>query len=289
MKMRNRIIHMLFAMLLLPLPATTKAQQAPTDSINPYRVIVRSSLHGISLLNNLDTYLSGYNHTGSGYTFTQETFRKAHFGKYDWKYQTLFTATLGYTKLHSNNEYSLMASRFWSGYHPFKINDRLELLAGTQVQLSGGVLYIPANGNNLVSLKMRLSLATTGMAIYHIPIKKHDYILRYQIDIPLVGIMFAPEFGQSYYEIFGLGDYNKTTSVSHFINTPSWRHTLSADIPIGNEKHGSTLRVAYVADIYQSKINKLRTHLYNHSLSIGFVKTIYKIKRNDPIKAYSPF
>lgn len=284
--MRNRITRLLFIIVSSVLSVTSYAQNvADSININPYRIAVRSSMHGISYLNHLDTYLSGYNHTGTGYTFTHETFRKAHFGSYDFKYQTLLTATLGYTTLYDNNQYSLMANRFWSGYHSFKINDRLELLAGAQIQLSGGALYIPTNGNNLVSLKMRMALAGSAMAIYHIPIKKRDCVLRYQIDIPVAGVMFSPEFGQSYYEIFGLEDYDNTMKFSHIVNSPSWRHTLSFDIPIGN----STIRFAYIADLYQSKVNELRTHLYNHSLNIGFVKTIYKVKRNDFIKAYSPF
>lgn len=276
-----------FILLVIAIVVTVASQAQPlhADSINPYRVVVRSSQHGISLLNNLDTYLSGYNHTGTGYTFTHETLRKAHFGSYDFKYQTLLHATLGYTNLHDNNQYSLMAGRRWSGYHPFRVNDRLELLAGAQVLLSGGALYVPTNGNNLVSLKMHLAVAGTAMAIYHLPLVRNHCTLRYQIDIPLAGLLFSPEFGQSYYEIFGLEDYGGTLRFSHPVNTPSWRHTLSADIPIGN----STIRVSYVADLYQTKVNNLRTHLYNHSFSVGFVRTIYKVKRNDPLNVYNPF
>lgn len=278
-------------MLLLALTTSVGAVAQQTDSthINPYRVVVRCSSHGITTLNNLDTYLSGYNHTGAGYIFNHENFRKAHFGKYQWRYQTQFNIIAGYTKQHTNNQYTLLAKHTWSGFHPFKINDRLQLLAGTQIQLAGGALYIPTNGNNLVSVKLRLALAASGMAIYHIPINNRDHVLRYQLDIPLAGVMFSPEFGQSYYEIFGLGHCDNILRFAHPLNSPSWKHTLSFDIPIGNKRHNTTLRLSYIADLYQSEVNELRTHIYSHAFTFGFVKTLYKVKHGDRIKAYTPY
>lgn len=287
--MKKAIIYISQLLLFLSTCTVLRAQDVVIDSIVPRCVVVRCSSHGIALLNNLDTYLSGYNHKGYGYHYNMENFREARFGSYRWKYQTLFNATAGYTELHTNSQYSLMANRFWSGYHPFDVTDRLQLLAGAQIQLSGGALYIPTNGNNLVSAKLRMALAASGMAIYHIPIKGRDYVARYQLDIPLAGVMFSPEFGQSYYEIFGLGHYEDTWRFAHPFNSPSWRHTLSFDIPIGSDKRNVTLRLSYIADLYQSEVNDLRTHLYTHAFTFGFVKTLYKVKQGDPIKAYSPF
>lgn len=284
--MKNSISHILLVMLLLLTSAVASAQEKSiNDSINPYRVTVRSSLHGITLLNNLDTYLSGYNYKGAGYSYNCEKIRNAHTGCYNWKYQTLLSAHVGYTELNGNSsQLSFMARRHWSGYHPFRIGNNLQLMAGVQLQAEGGALYIPANGNNLVSVKLRTALAATGMALYHFDIAHRRCMARYQVDIPLAGVMFSPEFGQSYYEIFGLGHTHGIVKFAHPFNSPSWRHTLSLDLPMGN----NTLRVAYIADLYQSEVNKLRTHIYSHTFAIGFVKTIYKVKRNDPIKAYSP-
>lgn len=284
--MKNKVLYTLLIILVQSLHTTALNAQhsTPTEQINPYRIVERCTLHGISLLNNLDTYLSGYNYTGAGYYFNHENLRNAHTGNYNWKYLTTFSATLGYTKQQSNSQFTLLASRYWSGYHPFRVSNRLQLWTGAQIQLAGGALYVPANGNNMVSVKMRTALAATGIAIYRLPVRQHTIDLRYRIDIPLAGIMFSPEFGQSYYEIFGLGNTHGVIKFAHPLNSPSWQHTLSADIPIGN----NTLRIAYTANLYQSKVNSLRTHIYNHSFAIGFAKTIYKIKRKDSMKAYSP-
>ena len=278
---------MLFALLVLSF--RLYAQQAISDTIVPERVVVKCPSYGITFMNNLDTYLSGYNHTGCGLYFSNENFRDARTCNYRWKYQTLLTANLGLTTLHDNTQLSGMVNYSWSGYHPFKVNNRLQLLAGAQVQAGGGALYIPTNGNNLVSVKLRAAIAASGMVIYHIPTERGNCILRYQVDIPRAGFMFAPEFGQSYYEIFSLGDYGRTFSFSHPINSPSMRNTFSADIPINFWSRSTTLRLSYVIDILQSDINDIRTHLYNHAFTFGFVKTIYKVKKEDKKILYSPY
>ena len=286
--MRNNKLTNIVLLILLTFPIISKAQLINGDTINNYRIKLSCTTHGVTLLNNLDTYLSGYNYHGAGYNYTHENFRNARFGRHKLKYQTLFSGILGATELYDSKQYTLLIKQMWSAYHPFKINERLQLLAGAQMQLAGGALYIPTNGNNLVSAKLRTSLAASGMAIYKIPLRTKKITTRYQIDVPLIGIAFSPAFGQSYYEIFGLGNYDNIFHLIHPFNAPSWRHTLSADIPLG-KKQNTTLRASYIADIFQSEINELRTHIYSHTFSIGIVKTLYKIKGKDPLKAYSPY
>lgn len=265
------------------------AQTAITDSIRSERIVVKSTQYGISTLNNLDTYLAGYDFKGSGLYLSHENFRDARTGSYRWKYQTIFSGSIGHAELGGNTQIAGLATYQWSGYHPFAIGDRLKLLAGAQIQIEGGALYVPNNGNNPVSIKMRTALAATGMAIYHFPVKGREWIARYQIDIPLAGVMFAPEFGQSYYEIFNEKQTDGTIAFSNPLNSPSWKHMLSLDIPIRYRKHSTTLRFSYVADFYQSDINDIRCHIYRHAFTFGFVKTILKVKEDNKIKAYSPY
>ena len=286
--MIKRTLNILVLLTLSLLPIVSKAQFSCGEAINSCRIKVSSTTHGVAMLNNLDTYLSGYNYRGVGYHYNHENFRDAMFGKHKLKYQTLFSGIVGATELYDSKQYSLMLKQSWSAYQPFKVGERLQLLAGAQMQLAGGALYIPTNGNNLVSAKVNSSLAASGMAIYKIPLRTKAVTARYQIDIPLVGVAFSPAFGQSYYEIFGLGNYSNILHVTHPFNAPSWRHIVSADIPLG-KKERTTLRASYIADIYQTDINELRTHIYSHTFSVGIVKTLYNIKGEDPLKIHSPY
>ena len=283
-----RRFSIFIALLSLLIPAMTKAQYAINDTIRTERIVVKSAQFGISLQNNYDTYLSNYEYTGGGLHFNHESFRDARTGNYKWKYQILFNSRIGLNAQEGNLQLSGIAGCSWSGYHPFNIGTRLKLLAGAQIQLEGGALYNMSNGNNPVSAKLRTALAASGMAIYHFPVLKSEWIVRYQLDIPLIGAMFTPEFGQSYYEI-GLGHLGKIASFTHPINNPSWRHMLSLDIPLHIKHHSTTLRLSYIADLYQSDINYIRCHMYHHAVTFGFARTIFKVKRENSIKAYSPY
>ena len=285
-----RIARIIIAALaLLAMPAMSRAQFVVTDSIVPERIVVKSSQFGVTLLNSLDTYLSNYSHTGLGISYSYETFRDARTGSYRWKYQTLLNATAGYALQEGDMQYTALIGCSWSGYHPFKVAKGLTLLAGAQIQLEGGAIYSPAGGNNPAAAKMRTALAASGMAIYHFPVLRSEWIARYQIDIPLVGAMFAPEFGQSYYEIFGLGNAKNIVAFTHPGNNPSWRHMLSLDIPLGTKRHSTTLRLSYIADLYQSRINDISCHIYRNTFAIGFARTIFKVKRNNRLNDYSPY
>jgi hypothetical protein len=285
-----RVFAAIIAALALPaVPAASRAQHFVADSIIPERIVVKSTTFGATGINSLDTYLSGYEYTGGGVYLQHENFRDARTGNYRWKFQTMLNATLGYTTLGSNGQIVALGSYSWSGYHPFAVSSRLTLLAGAQIQAEGGALYVPSNGNNPVAVKLRTAIAASGMAIYRFPVMKNDWTARMQLDVPLMGVMFAPEFGQSYYEIFGLGHTRGIVAFTHPFNCPMWRQMLSLDIPLSWRHHSSTLRIAYTGDIYQSDINSIRSHIYRHAFSIGFVKTIFKIKQENIIKAYSPY
>lgn len=285
-----RIAHIIMtALALLALPAMSRVQYVVTDTIIPERIVVKSSQFGITLLNNLDTYLSNYNHKGLGVNYSHEAFRDARTGKYCWKYQKQLSITAGYAIQGSNMQYCALIGYNWGGYHPFKIAKGFTLLAGAQIQLEGGALYNPAGGNNPAAAKLRTALAASGMAIYHFPVHRSEWVARYQLDIPLVGAMFAPEFGQSYYEIFGLGHAKNVVAFTHPGNNPSWRHILSLDIPMRAKHHSATLRISYIADLYQSRINDINCHIYRNTFSIGFTRTIFKVKSYNKLNEYSPY
>lgn len=283
----KRLINII-VLLSLFTPAMTKAQHVITDTIKTERIVVKSSLIGVSFQNNLDTYLSNYNYTGGGLHFSHERFRDAHTGNYSWKYQILFNSRIGFNLQETNIQLAGIIGCSWSGYHPFTIGKRWQLLVGPQIQLEGGALYNLSNGNNPVSAKLRTALAASAMAIYKFPVLKSYWTARYQIDIPLIGAMFTPEYGQSYYEM-SLGHLGKIVSLTHPINTPSWRHILTLDIPLRIKQHNATMRLSYTADLFQSNINNIRCHMYHQAVTIGFVKTILKVKQENTIKAYSPY
>ena len=133
-----------------------------------------------------------------------------------------------------------------------------------------GGIWNTRNGNNPGQAKLDLCIDLSGMAYYNLRIGKKNCLLRYQVNIPFVGMAFSPNYGQSYYEIFSLGHYDRNAVFAHIGNMPSMRHLLTADIPLGRH----ILRIGYNGQFNQSTFNELRYHSYSHNFMIGFVKRV---------------
>ena len=92
-----------------------------------------------------------------------------------------------------------------------------------------------------------------------------------------MGAMFSPNYGQSYYEIFSLGNAAGVVKFTSLHNQPSLRQMLTVDFPVRKAR----MRVAYVWDAQQSRVNGLRTHAYSHVFMIGFVKHLYRMRHRN--------
>ena len=91
---------------------------------------------------------------------------------------------------------------------------------------------------------------------------------------PIAMVQREEHDGQSYYEIFSLGNSSGVVKFTSLHNQPSLRQMLTADFPIGRAK----MRFAYIWDAQQSNVNSIKTHTYSHVFMVGFVKEVYLLK-----------
>ncbi|WP_321519708.1 DUF3316 domain-containing protein [uncultured Bacteroides sp.] len=266
--------------ILIGLSGNSSAQ---CDSLQANRYVTRSTTYGVGYTNILDTYLSPQEYTGIEGRVARETIRMTKLFDGHISLQNFFQANLSYTHNHTedNNTFAGLVNWNYGLHYQFRINENLKLLAGGLSDMNGGFVYNLRNSNNPASAKVYVNIAASGMAIYRFKIKNYQMVARYQANVPVAGVMFSPNYGQSYYEIFTLGNSDGVIKFTTLKSQPSVRQIFSLDLPICYSK----LRLSYLWDIQQSKVNQLKTHTYSHIFMVGFVRDLYlmKSKRGNPL------
>ena len=206
----------------------------------------------------LDTYLSPLSYTGISHGTFHRSERPAHFGEGRWGVLFQTAANFSYTNSPTDD------GHFFDGQGTI----------GALVQGTGGFTYSTRNGNNPVQGRLAAELAPTASCEYSFAVGRMPMKARAQLDVPLCGLMFTPRYGQSYYELFSLGHYDRNIVFSHPFNAPTARLLTTLDFRL---RH-TWLTIGYEADIRQSDVAGLKRHSWRHSLVIGFVRRVKRIK-----------
>lgn len=259
----------LLGLICFPATAQQKAE----------RPITRATLYGAGFTNVYDTYLTPQEYKGVEFRIARESMRRLTWWDGNFSRQIFFQGNVGYThnRVDNNNMLSSLLNWRYALHYHFPITANFQLLAGAAGDLNGGFVYNMRNGNNPAQARAYANLAASGMAIWNTHIKQFPITLRYQLSFPLLGIMFSPHYGQSYYEIFSLGHCSGVVKFTSLHNQPSLRQMITADFPVGR----TTLRLGYLWDVQQAKVNHLEMHTYSHIFMVGFVKkfTLLNSKR----------
>lgn len=228
---------------------------------------------GGGFANVLDTYLSPLEYEGGEVRMVFESMRNTRWMKGSLKAQHLLQVNYSYS--HNLSQTAHMHTGLinynYALHYQFYINKQLKILAGPMLDLNGGVIYNQRNSNNPAQAKAYGGIGAASMLVYRFHIGNYPLLLRYQVYLPLLGVMFSPEYGESYYEIFSLKNGGRNVLFTSLHNNPSSRQLLTLDLPIGN----TIVRVGYVCDLQQSKVNGLKNHVYSHDFMLGFVRNIY--------------
>lgn len=264
--------------------------QAQEDSLRANRYVMRSMLFGAGYTNVLDTYLSPLEYKGCEIRILRESMCMTRLMDGNVSSQNILQAYTSYTKNTSGTSYFYTGMLNWSYalHYQFQINERLKILFGPVLDLNAGFVYNPRNSNNPAQAKAYGNIGASGMAIRKFHIGNYPLTARYQVALPLMGIIFSPEYGQSYYEIFFLKHGGKNILFTSLHNNPSLKQMITLDFPIRN----TILRVGYLCEIQQAHVNNLKSHIYSHDFMIGFVKNLYLLKGKNKISmpnAFTPY
>lgn len=269
--MKNRLVNLLY-LLLCTLSVT--GQQAEEK---PLRSIFSSTMFQIGKERIYDSYLSQIRYSGLQVGISNERMQIARYGKGKFTNQQLVGLTFASTDNETGNGNTLagFVDYGYGTFYTFHPTPSLKILAGGILAGSAGFIYNTRNSNNPVSAKIDLNLNPSAMVIWSFRLFRQPVTLRYQASLPVAGVFFSPQFGESYYEIFDLKNHEGVVHFGSFHNRFNMLNLLTVDIPI----HRFGLRLGYRNKIRSTHINDITTQLYDHDFIIGISTEFIPLKR----------
>ena len=251
--------RILLSALLLCLPACGKSLTKEAANV-----------FGIGYNRQLDTYLSPEHYTGTELRYANTT-TWLRPGRH-WARQMTHQAMASYTKMRTGD------NQYVGGMYNFRFAFQRKLapltLGGGELQARVGAgpdfwlgfLYNTGNGNNPAQARLALRLTPEADVCYRFKVKERLWAAKLNFAMPLAGLQFSPNYGQSYYEIFTRDNYDHNAAPTWLGSSPTFSTRLTIDIPLGR----TSLTVGYLGDCQQVEVNQLKYLSYTHSLLIGW-------------------
>ena len=225
----------------------------------------------VGSVNLLDTYLSQEKYSGTEVRYISQRLRRWHKHP-SWRTALTSTGSFQYASPRADNS-NYMGALYTCAFamrHEWTFGERWSAEAGAQAEVAGGFLYSTRNSNNPAQARLYLNRGPTAAVTGAFRLLRRTLQIRYEAYAPLVGLLFSPNYGQSYYEIFTRGNYDHNVAAASVFSAPTLRHQLTIDYPLRR----FSIRVGYQGDFEQAEVNNLKYHTYSHLLLMGIVKQL---------------
>lgn len=213
-----------------------------------------------------DTYLTPITYSGTHLRLEYSAMQATGFSPEKWVRHLEVGAEYDNVEnlAHNNTMHSVMAGGHWSLMRRWRLDRGLQLMAGGMVTARGGAIYNGSNSNNICSVKVHAGVGVAGAAVLPVHMGRLPVTLSWQVNIPVVGAFYSPDYDESYYEIY-VGNHSGLVHPAWWGNRFEANSMLGADLHLGN----TILRVGYRLHQESSHINNLDTRLSSHSFVLG--------------------
>ena len=263
------------------LRSVTDLLQGPVScigNISPgFKATERRNMLIIGTANSLDTYLSPLTYRGTELRFTSQVVHNRK--ERNWTHTLTHGLRLARESMRTNDGVRLEGGYDLSCSWQRKIVNRtvgywgrLMVTAGAGVDATVGFRYNAQNSNNPAQAEAAVCFTPAMAADWRFFLvspksgRRHTLGLRYEAAVPLVGMMFSPAFGQSYYEIFSRGNYDHNLCTIWVGNAPSLRQRLLFNFKLLKRQ----FFIGYEGDYRQAKVNDIKYHRYTNAAVLGW-------------------
>jgi len=230
---------------------------------------------GIGHTNILDTYLSQEQFSGLGFTLLARVEREKPGSR--WTTFLEHEANFSKAKDRAGQQSELQGDYtfFYGRLYRWRFPHNWTIQAGGMLTANAGFIYNTGNGNNPAQGRLSAQLMPTATVSRDLQLFHRHCRLRYELQLPLLGLMFSPNYGQSYYEIFNRGNYDHNIVPTTFVSAPTFRQQFGVEYAVTPY---TALTLSFLGYYQQSHVNNLKTHIYTHRFMIGFVRHFSIIK-----------
>ena len=204
------------------------------NNVEPeYLLTTKSRNIRFSLTDIIDPYLSPMTYSGVGLTYSGDSRRFFSTSNtcYSWQSRLNLSGAMLLNPASTSSMTYVGINYGWGVNRHFRLNNRLKIMAGGLWDADLGFRNVARNINNPVNVDVATNLNLTGLLQFDCPLLRRVLHLKAYLETPVLGCMFVPPGGASYYDMFELGSLDNTFHFSSLHNKRGLIQTYSVDVP----------------------------------------------------------
>lgn len=266
------IIKYIFLFAIILQPFSVQAEESEEDTDRPVQSALMLQLGQGKVR---DTYLAPLLYTGSSIGVRYERWRMMRSNR--WYNEQIADATwlMADSKGEHSTTWSGRAEYRYAMHRGWTLDDKLSLFAGPYASGAVGFEYNLklANANNPVSMRLAGNIGASALAKYKYNLFHKPCEAQLQLQFPLIGAAFMPEFGESYYEAFMVND-DRHAHFTSLHNQQDADIRLVTDIPLKTipwlKKLDTVIRLGAAYHIETMKINDITQRFSTMEFVVGW-------------------